>query len=55
MTIPSDPEFAAGMMWFRRDLRLQDNKALFFALQKCKKLHAVFILDQDILSHLPKL
>ena len=53
MTIPSDPEFAAGMMWFRRDLRLQDNKALFFALQKCKKLHAVFILDQDILSHLP--
>jgi deoxyribodipyrimidine photo-lyase len=41
------------MMWFRRDLRLQDNKALFFALQRSKKVHAVFILDKDILSHLP--
>jgi deoxyribodipyrimidine photo-lyase len=53
MTSPSDPQFACGMMWFRRDLRLRDNKALFFALQKCKKLHAVFILDKDILSALP--
>jgi len=54
MTVPSDPQFATGMMWFRRDLRLQDNKALFFALQNCKKLHAVFVLDKDILDHLPR-
>jgi len=53
MTTPSDPQFATGMMWFRRDLRLQDNKALFFALKRSKKLHAVFILDKDILGHLP--
>jgi deoxyribodipyrimidine photo-lyase len=45
---------AVGLMWFRRDLRLEDNRALIHALSKCKTLFAVFVLDTDILSSLPK-
>lgn len=43
----------AGLMWFRRDLRLQDNTALAHALRACRSVHAVFVFDTDILDGLP--
>ena len=41
-----------SIMWFRRDLRLEDNTALFYALQKGVSVLPVFIFDQHILSDL---
>lgn len=47
-------QFETGLMWFRRDLRVQDNAALCLALQACRQLHCVFVFDQDILAALPR-
>jgi deoxyribodipyrimidine photo-lyase len=44
---------STGLMWFRRDLRLADNAALHAALSQCQRVHAVFVLDRDILDALP--
>jgi deoxyribodipyrimidine photo-lyase len=41
-----------GLMWFRRDLRVQDNAALFHALKSCRQLWCVFVFDSDILDPL---
>ncbi|MBP9548997.1 MAG: deoxyribodipyrimidine photo-lyase, partial [Chitinophagales bacterium] len=38
--------------WFRRDLRLQDNTALFYALQSDFPVLPLFIFDKNILSDL---
>jgi deoxyribodipyrimidine photo-lyase len=38
--------------WFRRDLRLEDNHALYEALKSGKKVLPVFIFDSDILRKL---
>lgn len=40
--------------WFRRDLRLQDNKGLHFALQSGYPVKCLFIFDKNILEHLSK-
>lgn len=40
------------IFWFRRDLRLQDNHALFEALKSGKAVQAIFIFDKTILEHL---
>lgn len=42
-----------NIIWFRRDLRLEDNRALFEALSNAATL-PVFIFDKNILSELPK-
>lgn len=39
--------------WFRRDLRLEDNTALFAALDSGYKVLPIFIFDEHILEHLP--
>ncbi len=41
-------------MWFRRDLRLEDNNALCWALSQCKVVHCLFVFDKTILDQLPK-
>ncbi|RZJ15826.1 MAG: deoxyribodipyrimidine photo-lyase, partial [Haliea sp.] len=41
-------------MWFRRDLRVADNAALYHALKSCEQVFAVFVLDTDILAPLPR-
>lgn len=41
-----------NVFWFRRDLRLEDNTALFHALKSDKKVLPVFIFDKEILSQL---
>ena len=49
-----DKQFGTGLMWFRRDLRTDDNTALFAALKQCRQVHCVFIFDSDILDALPR-
>ena len=46
--------FSTGLVWFRRDLRVADNAALFHALKNCTKVHCVFVFDTEILQHLPR-
>ena len=41
-------------MWFRRDLRLQDNRALAQAMAQCQHVHGLFVLDRAILAPLPR-
>jgi deoxyribodipyrimidine photo-lyase len=43
-----------SLMWFRRDLRAQDNAALYHALKHSKQVHCVFVFDKEILDLLPK-
>ena len=40
------------IIWFRRDLRLYDNAALFHALKDSNQVFPVFIFDTQILSNL---
>jgi len=47
-------EFDTGLVWFRRDLRVQDNAALSAALQRCQQVHCIFVFDRAILDHLPR-
>ncbi len=49
-----DKEFDTGLMWFRRDLRTDDNAALYHALKHCKTVHCVFVFDREILDSLRK-
>lgn len=41
------------VFWFRRDLRLEDNSALYSALQEEFPVLSLFIFDEDILNQLP--
>lgn len=40
--------------WFRRDLRVRDNAALYHALKNHPSVYGVFVLDTDILQGLPR-
>ena len=48
------PPYSAGLMWFRRDLRADDNAALFQALRACAGVHSAFVFDTAILDGLPR-
>ena len=48
------PHYPSGLMWFRRDLRAQDNAALYQALKRCASVHCVFVFDRAILDALPR-
>jgi deoxyribodipyrimidine photo-lyase len=41
-----------SICWFRRDLRLKDNAALFHALQSGHPVVPIFIFDRSILDTL---
>jgi deoxyribodipyrimidine photo-lyase len=41
-----------SLFWFRRDLRLDDNNALYHALKSGKPVVCLFIFDKEILSKL---
>ncbi|APG65497.1 deoxyribodipyrimidine photolyase [Tenacibaculum todarodis] len=43
-----------SVFWYRRDLRLEDNVALFNALKSSNKVLPVFIFDEEILDRLSK-
>ena len=41
-----------GLVWFRRDLRLDDHAALAAALAECRRVYCVFVFDRAILDPL---
>ena len=43
-----------SIFWFRRDLRLDDNAALYYALNSGNKVLPIFIFDEEIIASLPK-
>ncbi len=43
-----------ALFWFRRDLRLHDNAALYHALKSGAEVVPVFVFDRDILDGLPQ-
>jgi deoxyribodipyrimidine photo-lyase len=42
-----------SIFWFRRDLRLEDNTALYEAVSRKQNVLPIFIFDDDILDELP--
>lgn len=46
--------YAAGLCWFRRDLRTRDHAALYHALRSCRQVHCAFVFDTEILEGLPR-
>jgi deoxyribodipyrimidine photo-lyase len=49
-----DKTYPKGLMWFRRDLRIDDNAALWQALRSCREVLCVFVFDKAILDGLPR-
>ena len=47
-------KYDTGLMWFRRDLRVDDNAALYHALKSCRQVFCLFVLDKSILDALPR-
>jgi deoxyribodipyrimidine photo-lyase len=43
-----------SIFWFRRDLRLSDNHALYKALTTSKYVLPIFLFDKEIISDIPK-
>lgn len=43
---------SVSVMWFRRDLRLEDNAALYYALRGSNTVLPIFIFDKNILDDL---
>ena len=48
------PKYKIGLMWFRRDLRVEDNAALHHALKSCAQVFCLFVFDRGILDALPR-
>ncbi|MDN3921026.1 cryptochrome/photolyase family protein [Roseateles violae] len=46
--------FERALVWFRRDLRVDDQAALSRALSAAQQVFCVFLLDRDILDPLPR-
>jgi deoxyribodipyrimidine photo-lyase len=47
-------KYDRGLVWFRRDLRVSDQAALYHALKSCKQVWCAFVFDTDILDSLPR-
>ena len=50
----SAKKYKKGLVWFRHDLRIEDQLALFQATINCKYVYLIFIFDDNILSKLKK-
>ncbi len=46
--------YERGLVWFRRDLRAEDHHALHQALNHCREVLCLFVLDREILDELPR-
>lgn len=46
------PLYPRSLCWFRRDLRVHDQAALYHALKRSAAVHCVFVFDTDILDRL---
>ncbi|MEO8936311.1 MAG: deoxyribodipyrimidine photo-lyase [Burkholderiaceae bacterium] len=49
---PQQPELQRGLVWFRRDLRVDDQAALYHALRTCRQVWCLFVFDTEILDPL---
>ncbi len=49
-----DKKYTSALMWFRRDLRIEDNAALYHALKSCRRVFCLFVFDREILDALPR-
>jgi deoxyribodipyrimidine photo-lyase len=49
-----NPSLDRALVWFRRDLRVDDQAALHLALTSARQVYCAFILDRDILDALPR-
>jgi deoxyribodipyrimidine photo-lyase len=45
--------YRSSLFWFRRDLRLEDNAGLYYALRTSERVHCAFVFDREILDALP--
>ena len=50
----SPPPIGSALVWFRRDLRTDDQAALFHALKAARQVWCVFVFDTPILAALPR-
>ncbi|TXT35947.1 MAG: deoxyribodipyrimidine photo-lyase [Comamonadaceae bacterium] len=50
----TSPTYEIGLIWLRRDLRVNDNAALHLALTQCAQVHCVFVFDPSLLEALPR-
>ncbi len=48
------PTLDRALVWFRRDLRMDDHAALHHALKSARQVYCAFILDRAILDGLPR-
>jgi deoxyribodipyrimidine photo-lyase len=48
------PDTQPALVWLRRDLRLDDQAALYHALKQHSRVYVTFIFDRDILDQLPR-
>jgi deoxyribodipyrimidine photo-lyase len=53
-TLAPMPNRTHALVWFRRDLRVDDHAALFHALKESDAVTACFVFDRDILDTLPR-
>src|SRR6218665_3152288 len=53
-TAGMEKKFARALVWFRRDLRADDQAALYRALTQARQVFCAFVLDTDILDALPR-
>ena len=44
----------SALVWFRRDLRVDDHAALSHALRDYRKVYCLFVFDTEILEALPR-
>ncbi|MES2889304.1 MAG: deoxyribodipyrimidine photo-lyase [Pseudomonadota bacterium] len=44
----------AALVWFRRDLRTDDQAALYHACRAARRVYCVFVFDTEILASLPR-
>jgi deoxyribodipyrimidine photo-lyase len=49
-----DKALDSALVWFRRDLRCEDNAALYHALKAARQVWCAFIFDSGILDALPR-
>jgi deoxyribodipyrimidine photo-lyase len=54
MEIARDKTLTRALVWFRRDLRVDDHPALAAATKAAAQVWCVFVLDTDILDALPR-
>ncbi|HWP18088.1 MAG TPA: deoxyribodipyrimidine photo-lyase [Burkholderiaceae bacterium] len=49
-----DKELDGALVWFRRDLRVDDQAALYHALRAARQVWCAFVFDTDVLRDLPR-